>query len=143
MDQPDFIVLARDTFNEDGTVNIENGDKLWSALFKLPEWNFLMTMTSFVNKSPSAQMIDGKVWYLVFTDTEKLQAYATRNQNLDPDGKALFITMTPEAAVRFAQGSLGTTVYGFRFNEAAEHGWFSPLENLVKFPDYLREKGLL
>jgi len=143
MEDPDFVTLAKATFNEDGTVNIENGDKLWSALFKLPEWYFLMTMTSFVNKSPSAQMIDGKVWYLVFTDTEKLHAYAKRNQNLDPEGNALFLTMTPEASVRFAQGSLGTTVFGVRFNEGAEHGWFSPMENLVKFPDYLKEKGLI
>lgn len=34
-------------------------------------------------------MIDGKVWYLVFTDTEKLRAYAKRHQNLDPEGNAL------------------------------------------------------
>lgn len=142
MDQPDFVALARDTFLEDGTVDIAKGDILWSAMYKLPEWYFLMTMTSFVNKSPSAQMIDGKVWYLVFTDTDKLRAYATRNQNLDETGNALFLTMTPEQSVRFVMGSVGTTVFGVRFNEGQPHGWFSPLENLIKFPDYLREKGL-
>ena len=52
MEQPDFISLAKNTFLEDGTVNIENGDRLWAAMFQLPDWYFLMTMTSFVNKSP-------------------------------------------------------------------------------------------
>lgn len=142
MDQPDFVALAGDTFLTDGSVDREKGDILWSALFRLPEWYFLMTPKSMAAGQPSAQMIDEKVWYLVFTDTDKLRLYATRNQNLDESGKTLFMTMTPEMAVEFARNALNTSVYGIRFNEGQEHGWFSPMQNIPMFPEYLRGKGL-
>lgn len=142
MEQLDFIALAANTFLTDGSVDREKGDVLWSSLFRLPEWYFLMTPKSMSAGQPSAQMIDEKVWYLVFTDTDKLRFYATRNQNLDVSGQTLFMTMTPEMAVEFARNSLNTSVYGVRFNEGQEHGWFSPMQNLPMFPDYLRAKGL-
>lgn len=140
--KPDFVALARDTFLPDGSVDRGKGDELWAAVFNLREWYFLMTLKSFATSSPSAQMIDEKVWYLVFTDTEKLQAYATRNQNLDANGGALYLTMTPDQAVEFAEKSLATTVYGIRFNEGQEHGWFAPMKNITQFPDYLRNLHL-
>jgi hypothetical protein len=94
-------------------------------------------------QAPSAQLIDEKVWFLVFTDSEKLHHYARKNQNVDAAGAALYLTMTPGEAVEFARESIATNVYGFRFNEGQEHGWFSPMKNLTQFPDYLREKNLL
>ena len=139
----DFIALARDMFKADGSVDIERGDELWSAAFKLPEWFFLMTPKSMAARALSAQMIDDKVWYLAFTDAEKLRHYAKRNRNLDDLGNALFVTMTPAETVDLARDSLHLSVFGVRFNEGQEHGWFSPMENLTKFPDYLRGKGLI
>lgn len=141
--ETDFIALARDTFKEDGTVDRQKGDLLWSALFQLPEWYFLMTMKSAAAHAPSAQLIDEKVWYLVFTDSEKLHHYARRNQNVDEKGGVLFLTMKAHEAVEFAENSIATNVYGFRFNEGQEHGWFAPMKNITQFPDYLREKNLL
>lgn len=143
MEQADFVTLARDTFLPDGSVDKERGDVLWSALFKLPEWYFLMTLKSMANQAPAAQLIDEKVWYLVFTDTAKLRSYAERNQNLDPTGNALYLEMTPDHAVEFAQAAMSTSVSGMRFNEGQEHGWYSPMENITKFPGYLRGKGMI
>lgn len=122
---------------------MERGDALWAALFKQPQWYFLVTPKSKAAGALAAQMIDGKVWYLAFTDADKLRHYATRNQNLDEAGNALSVTMTPAETVDLARDSLHLSVFGVRFNEGQEHGWFSPMENLTKFPDYLRSKNLL
>ena len=140
---PDFIAMAREAFKADGSVDIERGDVLWAALFKLPEWYFLMTPKSMAAKTLSAQRIDEKIWYLAFTDAEKLRHYATRNKNLDDSGNALFVKMKPMEAVELAQDSLQLSVFGIRFNEGQEHGWFSPMENLTRFPEYLRGKSLI
>lgn len=141
--EADFIALARDSFKADGSVDMDCGDLLWSALFKLPEWYFLMTPKSKASGSLAAQLIDEKVWFLAFTGADRLRLYATRNHNLDEAGNALFVTMKPMEAVEFARDSLHLSVYGIRFNEGQEHGWFSPLENLTKFPEYLHGKGLI
>lgn len=140
---PDFVALARDAFKEDGSVDIERGDILWSEAFKLIEWHFLMTPKSMAAKALSAQQIDGKVWYLAFTDAAKLRHYAERNKNLDDLGNALFVTMKPMEAVELAEDSLQLSVFGIRFNEGQPHGWFAPMENLTRFPEYLRGKSLI
>lgn len=140
---PNFIALAKDTFLPDGSVDREKGDVLWSELFKLSTWFFLMTPKSMAAHAPSAQLIDEKVWYLVFTDSEKLQHYARRNQNVDASGAALYLQMTAAEAVEFARESIETNVYGYRFNEGQEHGWYAPMKNITQFPDYLRGKKLL
>lgn len=139
----DFVELAGKAFPADGGMNREYGDQLWAAAYKLPQWYFLMTPKSMKNKMPSAQMIDGKDWYLVFTDSDKLQAYAKMNNNLDAKGNALFMTMTPTMAVEFARKNADGPVFGVRFNEGQAHGWFSPMRNLAIFPGYLKKKGLL
>ena len=139
----DFSDLAAKAFPAEGGVNREYGDKLWSALYKLPQWYFLMTPKSMAKQMPSAQVIDGKGWFLAFTDAEKLQAYAKQNKNVDKKGNAYMMTMTPDQAVEFARKNSNGSVFGVRFNEGQAHGWFSPMRNLTIFPNYLRNKGLL
>jgi len=139
----DFVAAAGKTFPPSGEFVREEGDLLYAALYKLPQWYFLMTPKSMAQQQPSAQIIDGKGWYLVFTDTEKLQAYAKQNKNLDKKGNALYMTMTPEMVVEFARKNGSGPVFGVRFNEGQAHGWFSPMRNLTIFPDYLKKKGLL
>ncbi|MBS0618977.1 MAG: hypothetical protein JSR44_12360 [Spirochaetes bacterium] len=143
MADADFLTLARDTFKDDGSVDIEKGDLLWAALFQLPQWYFLMTPKSAEAQQPSAQRIDGKVWYLAFTDRDKLKFYAESNKNLAANGDALFLAMSPAEAVEFADSSRNQNVYGIRFNERQKHGWFSPMENIADFPAYLKGKGLI
>lgn len=72
----DFVDPAGKAFLPDGSMNRTYGDQLYSALYKLPEWDFLMTPGSFRRKQPSVQVIDGKNWFLVFTDKRLLRAYA-------------------------------------------------------------------
>lgn len=139
----DFGDLAAKAFPAEGGVNRDYGDKLWAALYKLPQWYFLMTPKSMAQKMPSAQVIDGKGWFLAFTDAEKLQAYAVQNKNIDKKGKAYFLTMTPDQAIEFARKNSDGPVFGVRFNEGQAHGWFSPMRNLTIFPGYLKSKGLL
>lgn len=141
--KPDFVALARDTYPSDGSFNQEKGDLLWAAMFHLKEWLFLMTPKSMEQGQPSLQQIDGNAWYLVFTDSDKLRFYAEQNHNLDASGNALFMTMTPDKATEFAQNCLNLEVFGIRFNEGQEYGWFSPMRNITLFPNYLKDKNLI
>lgn len=143
MDQADFSTLAGEMFGLDGTVNLEAADRLWTAAFRLPAWYVLMTPKSFIEQAPSAQMIGGKIWFLAFTDTAALRSYAEKNQNLDEQGNALYLTLAPEQVVEMARTMEASNVFGFRFNEAQQHGWYIPLGDLKRIPAYLKEKGLL
>ncbi|MFZ5629377.1 MAG: hypothetical protein ACOY5B_09645 [Spirochaetota bacterium] len=139
----DFVELAGKAFPADGSINREYGDQLYAELYKLPEWHFLMTPASIRRKQPSVQVIDGKGWLLVFTDTGLLRKYAEQNKNLDAKGNALFVSMAPDKALQFLKQYEKSPIGGVRFNEGADHGWFSPVRNLFIFPDYLKKKGLL
>lgn len=142
-DDVNFVELAGKAFPPDGSINREYGDQLYAALYKLPQWHFLMTPASIKRKQPSVQVIDGKSWLLVFTDTDLLRKYAEQNKNLDAKGNALFVSMAPDKALQFLKQYEKSPVAGVRFNEGADHGWFSPVRNLFIFPDYLKKKGLL
>ncbi len=144
MAEPDFTLLAEKTFLPDGQIDREAGDRLWSALYKLPQWYFLMTPRSAAKQQPSVQSIDSKPWMLVVTDPELLRKYAAGNGNLDAGGKALYLAMTPDQAVSYlSQFADSNEVFGVRFNEGARRGWFAPVRNLMMFPGYLKKKGLL
>ena len=121
----------------------ENIDKLWVELFKLKEWFFLMTPKSAKSMQPSAQVIDGKEWIFVFTDSEKLHAYAKQNNNLDEKGGSLYLTMPSDKAREYVNKYLNSQVFGVRFNESVEHGWFSPIKNIQLIYDHLKKNKKL
>ena len=139
----DFVELAGKAYPAGSSINLEYADQLYAELYKLPEWHFLMTPESIRSRHPSVQVIDGKGWLLVFTDADLLRKYAEQNKNLDAEGNALFISMAPDKALQFLQQYEKSPIGGVRFNEGANHGWFSPVRNLFIFPDYLKKKGLL
>jgi hypothetical protein len=141
MSSVDFIALARNAYASEPAM--ADLDALWSAVYKLEHWLFLMTPESTKRGQPSVQSIDGKAWLLVFTDSELLYNYAKQNKNLDEIGNSLYLSMNTAQVTGFLKQYENTELFGVRFNEGAEHGWFSPLRNLQIFPDYLKNKGLL
>jgi hypothetical protein len=137
----DFVELAQKA-NAEPPATHDAKDALWIALFKLPQWHFLMTPKSVVNKQASVQVIAGEAWVLVFTDSEKLKAYAKANKNLAADGSALFLSMKPEDARKYIEGQ-GPEVTGARFNEGQKQGWFAPKRVVGVIHAYLKKNGKL
>lgn len=134
----DFIELAKDCFLPDGNIDPQKEDQLWQAAFSLTYWFFLMTERSQKSDMPVAQMIQDKIWFLAFTDEEKLMQYAEKNNNLAPTGEAFVKLMTPQETIMLAFNHLETNVDGIRFNEGQSNGWFVTLEHLTHLPDYTK-----
>lgn len=82
----DFRALAEKAYPEGGTPDRPAMDALWSALFKLPKWHFLMSAQSAQSKQPAAVQINGEAWLLVFTDLDMLNLYAAANKTLVDGG---------------------------------------------------------
>lgn len=139
----DFIELARVAYPPEGGINTEYRDYLWAELYGLQRWYFLTAPATPPAKSPAAQTIGGKGWYLAFTDAGKLKYYAKVNKNLDAKGNAPYIAMTPKQAMEFARANGSGPVYGVRFNEGQKAGWSAPMHDLTLLPEYLRGKGML
>ncbi|GAB4427712.1 MAG: hypothetical protein OHK0011_09710 [Turneriella sp.] len=143
MQHPDFSTLAAAMFDTEGKVDLDAADRLWAAVFGLPLWHILMSPQSAVDNQPAAQLIEEKVWLLAFTDKAKLANYAARNKNLDRQGNALSLDLAPAQCVELGRTLQHSNVFGFRFNEAQQHGWYIPMTDFLRIPDYLAEKGLI
>jgi hypothetical protein len=72
----DFRTLAEKAYPADGTQDGQALDKLWTALFKLPQWHLVMTEQTAALKQPSVEVIGGESYFLVFTDLQMLRSYA-------------------------------------------------------------------
>jgi len=99
---PDFRALAEKAYPETATPDRQAMDALWTALFKQPQWHFLMTAESAKQQQPAVETIDGEKWLLVFTDLQMLRLYAVANKNVVLDGGAPNTTGTPAAAAAAA-----------------------------------------
>lgn len=79
---PDFRVLAEKAYPDGATPDRPALDKLWSSLFKLPNWYFLVSQDTLAKKQPSVEVIGGEPWLLVYTDLNMLKMYAGSNKVL-------------------------------------------------------------
>ena len=118
-------------------------NRLWAAVFRMPQWHFLMSPKRIETFQPSVQLIEQKPWLLVFTNGDLLQRYAVTNRNLDAAGNALFVSIPNANVLPYLEGFRAAGVFGVRFNEGDDDGFYAPLTNLAAFPRYLREKGFL
>ena len=82
----DFRALAEKAYPEGATPDRQAMDNLWSALFKLPQWHFLMTAKSAELKQPAVEMVGGEPWLLVYTDLQMLRMYAMMSKAVATDG---------------------------------------------------------
>lgn len=72
----DFRTLAKEAYPDDGKQNPPALDRLWVALFKLPQWHFTTTKDLVGQKQPSIELINGKSYLVVSTDLQIAQVYA-------------------------------------------------------------------
>lgn len=93
---PDFRVLAEKAYPDGAAPNRAQMDALWTALFKLKQWHFLMSAETTGARQPAVQMIDGEPWLLAFTDLNMLSLYAAMSEKILLDGGAI-----PDAGPQF------------------------------------------
>ncbi len=165
---PNFAELAERAYPEHAPADLDSIHKLWTPLFKLPQWHFLMNQKTAAEKQPSVESIGGETFLMVFTDLPSLKAYAVAikatpesesaasdagpaqiafavppNPHLAQDGSPLSVSMTPDEARAFFAGYKGPQVTGIRFNEGARRGWFAPLPAVEKIHAFLKSDGKL
>lgn len=61
----------------------------------------------------------------------------------DADGRALFISMTPDEACAYLSAYKGPPIAGVRFNEGASRGWFGDVAAVTGIRKGLEELGRL
>ncbi len=83
---PDFRALAEKAYADGATQDKPALDKLWSSLFKLKKWYFLMSIDTMGAKQPSVSTVDGEQWVLAFTDEAFLGLYAGTHRTLIDGG---------------------------------------------------------
>lgn len=72
----DFNSMAMVAYPEGGKGSKAALDQLWTSLFKLPKWYFLMSTLSAGQHEPSIELVDGRSQFLAFTDLQQLTDYA-------------------------------------------------------------------
>src|SRR5580698_9474682 len=91
---PDFEALCQAAY-ADGA-GMEQRNALWSAVFRLKEWNFI-ARGEFPNVHPyvcaNSDVAGGQYMVKAFTDADKLRAFATANKLADPDGSVKFLSI--------------------------------------------------
>lgn len=114
----DFRALASKAYPENGATPDKSAlDKLWAALFKLPNWYVLMSTDSVGKKEPAVVTIDGEQWVLVFTDLNMVRLYASATKVLLDGGslpdagplqptQVVNINVLPDGGSPFVPGNL-------------------------------------
>jgi len=136
----DFDALA--DLNNTKSPNPEDIRNLWTAFFKLEEWIFVVDASVVSeNPPPFVGFIDEKPWLFIFTDTQRAYDFAKEHQLLDKKGECLFIATQTSTALKMLINTQ-SAIEGIRVNEGP-HGWFCPLDNIVRIHTLLHDEGLL
>lgn len=140
---PDFDALwkAVAAHGDNATAAMADQGILWTALFSLDEWHILFAADP---STPRPQILryDGQKWAMVFTDKDRLQAFAKEMNLTLETGHALFVSLDVPAARRALKSMGQHGIHGARFNQG-ENGWFSPMPNIEAIHQYLVNDGSL
>ena len=114
---------------------------LWSELLTLPEWHLLFA-PQLSPPSPHVMMVDDKHWVLIFTDPDRLQAFAPEHGLVLDGDKALYTSLSVPDARKMLRSMAQSGIDGVRFNQGA-HGWFAPLDSIESIHAFLTNSGQL
>lgn len=118
----------------------ENQVNLWKAFFELPEWLFIVDARQTpLAASPFVGYLEDQAWFFLFTDSEKAQDFAEKNDLTDADGKCIYLSIKPESALKTLHSAEGQ-VEGIRVNEGPK-GWFAPIANVHAIHKLLQENA--
>jgi hypothetical protein len=109
----EFVAYAK------GTGDGRDVVKVWEYVFKLKEWNFITTFKEDVKEcKPFIGVIDEKAWFYMFTDREKAQEFAKKdNRFLGENGECLIITVPVDSAIKMVLEADYQGVFGIKVNE--------------------------
>lgn len=109
---------------------------LWAEAYKLPRWYIILNPNKDI---PFIGKTEEKGWFFLFTDLKHADEFAKRQGFIYEDGSTFSYVMEPlKAARRISEYGGKKGIYGVRFNEG-EHGWFSPIANLLPMYEYLKD----
>lgn len=135
---PDFIQLCNAAYDPQTGAMKERADldALWKALFGLDEWLFAMSPNDLSDPQPFMIQHNDEIWAFVFTDSEKLQEFATQN-NLTGEGEnAVYISLKQDDARDWIRRAAEQGLNVVHFNYGCP-GWYSPVENLDRIHHHL------
>ncbi len=146
IDLPDFDSLCSAAFFSD-TATIDDKNRLWAAVWLLPEWHFIAQadfpdVRPFIAKNKSVG--NGGYMLVAFTDTQKLSASVHELGLLDADGKVSFLSMPTDGLLATIARYAELGVEGIHFNsDSKSSGFFAPLDQLPIIVAHLVRIGLL
>lgn len=113
-------------------------DALWSNLFKLEQWHIIALPKAVHPPEPFfASFKEDDAWVFVFTDAERVKAFATQHKLLDEEGKCRFVSMKAENAIKWILGLGEQGLSGATFNQGGV-AWSSPCVNLQNIAEHLK-----
>lgn len=136
----DFDALAKKAYVEGGSR--EDSDNLWSALFSIPEWYFLLPPGVDPTKpQPFITKLEEKLMILAFTDSNLLVKCAHHNKIYKEGDQIPFFSVPIASVVPYLTSFAQHNVYGIWFNATIATGFYAPLENLPKIQAHLQSMG--
>lgn len=138
----EFDFLAKAAYTPEGT--FDDKDRLWTKALGLKEV-YAIARGQFPDIYPyiasNAGIASGQPLVKVFTDTDRLLAFAEANQLLDADGAASVLTLPVSGLIRAAHDYARSGIYGIHFNpDTDSYGFFTPFEQLPYIREHLDRK---
>jgi hypothetical protein len=134
----DFDALARKA-NE--THAEEDLNPLFSAVFALPEWHFIMrgelpNVRPYIASNPD--YVFNQPMIRAFTDTNRLLRFARENNLTEADGSCPILSIPTENIIGYLEGLIEQGAFGIWFNSDTESdGFFIPIKQLRIVKDHL------
>ena len=136
--QTDFDALSRKATQTNAT---EDLNRLFGAVFALPEWNFIARgelPDIYPYVASNAAVADNQPMARAFTDADRLMRFARENNLTKPDGSCDFLTIPTTNIIEYLEGFIQYGAYGVWFNsDTASDGFFVPIKQLQPIKDYL------
>lgn len=144
-DGPDFDRLSK--FANDAGASMSDQEALFGAAFRLKEWHFIARgeipdVKPYVASNPT--IVSGAPMLKAFTDTKRLQAFATENNLTGPDGSVSILSLPVANLLPTMAAYAESGVTHIHFNaDDKSYGFYVPLVQLPIIRAHLEKKRLL
>lgn len=125
--------------------------EFWKAVFESPQWHFINEIPAdgakpdgpppFGWPKPMAARVEGKLFIIAFTSSERALDAARHNELIDPRFGVRLLEMPRDGAVQMLCQMNAGTIDGVLFNHnAGEQGFFAPLGNVATMYEWYLDR---
>lgn len=141
--EADFDALSKSAFTTNAGGDL---DKLFGAVFALPEWLFI-ARGEMPNVNPyiaaNAAVTDGQQMVRAFTDSRRLQRFAKENNLTEVNGSCYILSVPTSGIIEYLEQFTAYGVHGVWFNSDTEsEGFFIPLKQLRPIKEHLAKSKI-